>query len=270
MQMLSLETTPPLAQTVIEENLYGLETRGYSLVEGFLPLVACDLLKQALVQALEEYTPAGSERSHLDRYLIHDLLARQALFGQLIEDPRLQQLVAPLLGPHWIMYAFTSSSLPPGESNYGARVHVDSPRSFNPHVFNLGLMWALDGFTKENGGTFLLPGSQNSSNTPDAAYFERNCIQIECPKGSVVVFNARVFHRAGHNSTREWRHALTMNACRSFMKPRLDWVRLIPKALLDSLGPQARRLVGFDTRLPTSMEEFFLPDEQRLYKPDQG
>lgn len=270
MQMLSLENTLPISQAVIDEHLYSLETRGYSLMEGFLPPVACDLLKQALVKALEAYTPAGSDRSRLDRYLIHDLLARQALFGQLIEDSRLQQLVAPLLGPHWILYAFTSSSLPPGESNYGARIHVDSPRCFVPHVFNVGLMWALDGFTRENGGTLLLPGSHHSPRTPDVAYFENNCIQIECPKGSLVVFNARVFHRAGHNATSEWRHALTMNACRSFMKPRMDWVRLIPKPLSDAFGPQARRLVGFDTRLPTSMAEFFLPDEQRLYRPDQG
>ena len=30
------------------------------------------------------------------------------------------------------------------------------------------------------------------------------------------------------------------------------------------------RLIGFDTRLPTSLEEFFLPEERRLYKPGQG
>jgi len=51
------------------------------------------------------------------------------MFAGLLEDPRLQQLLAPLLGESWILYAFTSSSLPPGGSNYGNRIHVDSRAS---------------------------------------------------------------------------------------------------------------------------------------------
>lgn len=265
-----LENPSGMAQTLLEEYLYSLETRGYSIIENFLPHSACDLLKGKLTLALAAYSPGESQQSQLDRYLIHDLLARNAIFGQLIDDSRLQPLVAPLLGEHWIMYAFTSSSLPPGEGNYGGRIHVDSPRFFGPHVFNVGLIWTLDAFTRENGGTLLLPGSHHHPKAPDLAYFEKNCVQVACPKGSLVVFNARVFHRSGHNGTSEWRHALTLNACRSFMKQRMDWVRLIPKEISDSFGPQARRLVGFDTRLPTSMEEFFLPEIQRLYKPGQG
>ncbi len=260
----------PLAPAEIEAHGYALETLGFSLLEGFLDTRACTLLKERLQLALDAYVPGGSEQSVLDRYLMHDLLARDAVFGQLIEDPRLQQLVAPLLGEHWILYAFTSSSLPPGGTNYGGRIHADSPRFFGPHVFNVGLVWALDPFTRENGGTHLLPGSHHCPRAPTDPFFEKHRIQVECPAGSLLVFNARVFHRAGHNGTSSWRHALTLNACRSFMKPRLDWVRMIPPGLLDGFGPQARRLVGFDTRVPTCMEEFFLPAAQRLYKPGQG
>lgn len=260
----------PLAPAEVEAHLYALETSGFSLFEGFLDAQACASLKDRLQRALDSYAPGSSEQSLLDRYLMHDLLARDAIFGRLIEDPRLQQLVAPLLGDHWILYAFTSSSLPPGGTNYGGRIHTDSPRFFGPHAFNIGLVWALDPFTRENGGTHLLPGSHHSPLTPADAFFETHRIQVECPAGSLLVFNARLFHRAGQNGTSSWRHALTLNACRSFMKPRLDWVRMIPPALLDGFGPQARRLVGFDTRVPTSMEEFFLPADQRLYKPNQG
>jgi hypothetical protein len=44
----------------------------------------------------------------------------------------------------------------------------------------------------------------------------------------------------------------------------------VPKAIADTLGAQGRRLLGYDTRLPTSTEEFFVPDGERLYKPNQG
>jgi len=60
-----------------------------------------------------------------------------------------------------------------------------------------------------------------------------------------------------------------MNVCRPYMKQRMDWVRFIPKSIADQLDPQARRIIGYDTRIPSSLEEFFQPEEKRLYKGGQ-
>jgi ectoine hydroxylase-related dioxygenase (phytanoyl-CoA dioxygenase family) len=214
--------------------------------------------------------PAAAERSVLDRYLMHDLLCRNAAFAALLEDPRLQQLLAPLLGEHWILYAFTSSSLPPGETNYGRRLHVDSPRFIPGYPTNMGVLWALDDFLVQNGATEVLPGSHASPLEPAADSFERHKVVLTAAQGAMIVFNARLFHRSGVNRTQQWRHALTMNACRSFMKQRMDWVRFVPREIATALNAQGRRLLGYDTRLPTSLEELYLPEDQRLYKPGQG
>jgi ectoine hydroxylase-related dioxygenase (phytanoyl-CoA dioxygenase family) len=259
------------APAKFEEHAYAMQTRGYNVLPGFLDAAHCERLKSALERALEAYRPrASSERSALDRYLLHDLVCREAEVAALLDDPRLQPLVAPLLGEHWILYAFTSSSIPPGGTNYGRRIHVDSPRFVPSYASNVGVIWALDAFTAETGGTEVLPGSHNSPQTPSEDYFDRNCVQVECPQGSLIVFQARLFHRSGMNRSACFRHALTMNACRSFMKQRMDWVRFVPKSIADTLGPQGRRLLGYDTRLPTSLDEFFVPDTERLYKPNQG
>jgi ectoine hydroxylase-related dioxygenase (phytanoyl-CoA dioxygenase family) len=50
----------------------------------------------------------------------------------------------------------------------------------------------------------------------------------------------------------------------------MDWVRAIPPEISGALNEQARRLIGFDTRVPASMDEFYVPPEQRLYRPGQG
>jgi ectoine hydroxylase-related dioxygenase (phytanoyl-CoA dioxygenase family) len=267
---LSMEKATLLDSSFIDEHVYSLETRGYSLVQNFLEAAHCERLKAKLSEAVENYVPFGSKQSELDRYLMHDLLARDLAFAELLGDPRLQQLVAPILGEHWIMYAFTSSSLPPSGINYGHRIHVDCPRFNASYVFNLGMIWALDPFTRDNGGTQLLPGSHHSASVPSEVYFDQHCSSIECPRGGLILFNARVFHRSGVNHSSDWRHSLTLNACRPFMKQRMDWIKLIPSEISSKLNSQARRLIGFDTRLPASMEEFFLPEEQRLYKPNQG
>jgi ectoine hydroxylase-related dioxygenase (phytanoyl-CoA dioxygenase family) len=260
-----------LPESVVAEAIYLVRSRGYAAVPGFYPASVREQLKSELAAALAAYSPfPGSERSEQDRYHIHDLMNRSHVFSQMTEDPRLQQLLAPLLGESWIMYAFTSSSLPPGGTNYGARLHNDCPRFSPGYIFNVGLIWALDEFGEENGGTQVLPGSQHIEAAPDEQSFNKHCVRVTAPAGALIVFNARLFHRAGENRTSSWRHALTMNVCRSYMKPRMDWVRLIKPEYTANLSPQARRILGFDTRLATTMDEFFLPEQERLYKPGQG
>jgi ectoine hydroxylase-related dioxygenase (phytanoyl-CoA dioxygenase family) len=167
------------------------------------------------------------------------------------------------------MYAYTSSSLPPKGDNYGSRIHVDCPRFIPNYVTNVGVIWALDDFTLENGATHVLPGSHNTDQIPTDQFFKENNIRLTCKAGDLIIFNARLWHAAGINNTDKFRHALTMNVCRPFMKQRMDWVRFIPSTITDQLSSQARRIIGFDTRLPSTLEEFFLSDDERLYKANQ-
>lgn len=254
----------------IFDHIYKMQTVGFSIIEEFYGENECFYLKSVLEKAIEEYEPfGGSERSLKDRYHMHDLLVKDIAYGKTFEDPRLQQLVGAILGENWIMYAYTSSSLPPYGNNYGSRIHVDSPRVIRDYPTNLGIIWALDDFTIENGATYVLPGSHNTDLIPSESLFEKNSIRLTCKRGALVVFNARVWHSAGTNTTENFRHALTLNVCRPYMKQRMDWVRFIPEAISSQLNEQARRIIGFDTRLPSSLEEFFLPEGKRLYKGGQ-
>lgn len=271
MRRIDLTGSELLARADAEEHAYHVRTRGYALVPDFLDRRTIDVLRDALSRALDAYEPRpGVERSFLDRHQLHDLMIRDIDFAALLEDPRLQQLVAPHLGEHWIMYAATSSSVPPKGTNYAARLHVDSPRFHPGYVFNLGLIWTLDDYTPTSGALKILPGSHHAEDAPREDVFEREAVKVICRAGSLIVFNARTFHRTTPNEGAGWRHSMTLNACRSFMKPRMDWVRAIPSEISGALNDQARRLIGFDTRVPASMEEFYVPPEQRLYKPGQG
>jgi len=254
---------------IIQEHVYHIETRGYSVFPDFYDEGICYQLREKLIKALDEYKPLGSDRSYKDQFLMHDLMCRDLMFAQILEDPRLQQIFAPILGDYWIMYAFTSSSLPPRKDNYGSRLHVDSPRFIPNYIGTAGFILALDDFTIENGGTKLLPGSQNSSKIPTEDMFEKNCTQVTCKKGTMLIVNSRIWHRAGFNNTDNWRHSLTLSTCRVYMKQRFDWPKMIPENISNQLNDQARRIIGFDSRIPKSLEEFFVDDEKRLYKPNQ-
>jgi ectoine hydroxylase-related dioxygenase (phytanoyl-CoA dioxygenase family) len=272
MKQINLSSRPALSEEEVLDHTYLIQTRGYTLVPNFLCNEEVALLKEGMEKSIREYRPKeGIDRSFLDRYQIHDLINRDINYGRLLEDPRLQQLISPHLGEHWIMYAATSSSIPPHGTNFASRLHVDTPRFHPGYIFNIGVIWALDDYSPINGGALkILPGSQHSNVMPAFHFFERNCEQIVCKAGSLIIFNAKTFHRTDENHTDYWNHSMTLNACRSFMKQRMDWVRFIPKEISGQLNSQARRIIGFDTRLPTNLEEFFLPEEERLYKGNQG
>jgi ectoine hydroxylase-related dioxygenase (phytanoyl-CoA dioxygenase family) len=78
-----------------------------------------------------------------------------------------------------------------------------------------------------------------------------------------------MWHAAGVNNTDSFRHALTINVCRPYMKQRMDWVRFIPNSIANQLNQQAKRIIGYDTRIPTNLDEFFQPEENRFYKGGQ-
>src|SRR5436190_3043694 len=91
----SLASAALISAHALSEHHYALTTLGYAVVPDALPLDFCGHLKRLLQQVIDAYVPASSERSVLDRYLMHDLLCRDPAFAALLEDPRLQQLLSP-------------------------------------------------------------------------------------------------------------------------------------------------------------------------------
>ena len=85
-----------------------------------------------------------------------------------------------------------------------------------------------------------------------------------------MIFNARTWHSGGMNHTNVPRHALTVNYCRSFMRQHFDFPRMIPSDQAATLSPTLRRVLGFDVRMPTSLDEYYVDESDRLYKANQG
>jgi ectoine hydroxylase-related dioxygenase (phytanoyl-CoA dioxygenase family) len=242
--------------------------------EGFA--VVANVLDAAEVAALRlELEAAIAEdlclRPHVfDRGMVHNCMVRGQRMASLLDQPVMNAYLEAALSPTCILYAYQSSSLPPGEGNYGSRVHVDCPRFIPGYATNLGVIFALDDFTEQNGATWYLPGSHLREALPDDASFWREARRGLCRAGDMILFQGRLAHAAGVNHTARTRHALTLNICRSFMRQRFDFPRLVPPVQVERLGAAGRRLIGMNVRMPTSLDEFYLPPDQRLYLPGQG
>lgn len=248
-----------------------LRTTGAALVPDVLTreeaLALRPVLQQAIDEDLERWRGAPG---YVDQWMVHNLMVRGDGFLGLLENPVLHAYLGALLSDTCIVYAYTSSSMPPRGSNYSRRIHVDCPRVIPGYVTNVGVTLALDDFTEENGATEMLLQSQWRTDAPSEAEFEANAVRFFPKAGQAIFFNARTWHRGGLNRTAGPRHAVTINACRSFMRQRFDYPRLVPAEKVGRLGAVGRRFLGFDVRIPTSLDEYYVPEEQRLYKSGQG
>jgi ectoine hydroxylase-related dioxygenase (phytanoyl-CoA dioxygenase family) len=244
------------------------ERDGLAVVPQVVTLTEVERLRAELEEAIAE--DAINYPDAFDKGMVHNCMVRGTRMAALLDNPVMNEYLAAALGDTCIMYAYQSSSLAPQQGNYGSRVHVDSPRYIPGYTTNVGVIVALDDFTEDNGATYYLKGSHLLEPLPAEENFYANASRALCKAGDMVIFQGRLAHAAGHNKTGRTRHSLTINACRSYMRQRFDFPRLVPKHIIDSLGENGQRLLGMNVRMPTSLKEFYLPPEQRLYKPNQG
>jgi ectoine hydroxylase-related dioxygenase (phytanoyl-CoA dioxygenase family) len=251
----------------LEPILQKINEDGYIIIENILSKDFISKAKAELQVAIEKEVAYHNSNTNYNDY---GMVLLCSLYGgaflELFENNKLIDVFNTVLGEGCIVYAYTSSSMPPNKTNYSNRIHVDSPRLIPNYITNMGATILLDDFTIENGATWFLPKSQNNLEAPDDEFFYKQGKRVIAPAGSVFFFNARLWHAGGNNSTQHWRHALTINMCRPYMKQRID----IPKAMenmnIDMISEVAKQKLGFYAQVPANYDEYYVPYEKRKYK----
>jgi ectoine hydroxylase-related dioxygenase (phytanoyl-CoA dioxygenase family) len=250
-----------------EDFVQQIESCGFAIIPDVIPAEKLPSLKRDLQDAIikeEEYQQRTGAEVNRGMVLLCSLYP-----GELIRILDLGALVEPfewILGPGCIIYAYTSSSMPPHGTNYSARVHVDCPRLIPGYITNLGATILLDDFTEENGATWYLPKSHLALRKPAEEEFFTDAKRLVAKAGTVFFFNARLWHAGGRNESERWRHALTINMCRSFMKQRLDIPRAMRHMDLSGISERILQKLGFYCQVPSDYDEYYAPAHLRKYR----
>jgi ectoine hydroxylase-related dioxygenase (phytanoyl-CoA dioxygenase family) len=259
-----------LSKDIVERATYEIKTLGFSVVPNVIdaPLIA--RLRDKLIETIDIDQAKWKHRKQKNADLIVNLVEYGGVFLELLDNSIMHQIFEVFLSPTCILYNYGSTFLMPGGQPATMNVHVDSPRVIPNYDDGLIMTLALDDFTEENGATVYLPGSQNIAQAPDAETFRHYATSVARPAGAAVFFKPRCFHQARSNTTQRIRCGVTIYAVRAFMKQRFDYPRIVPPEALASLGPNARRFLGYDARVPAHMDEYYVGPEDRLYKGNQG
>ncbi|MFY2561411.1 phytanoyl-CoA dioxygenase family protein [Corallococcus terminator] len=243
-----------------------IEQEGYVVIEGVMPPDFVARARVEMAEAIRKEEAWHEGRPYRDQNMVLLCALYGGAFWSLFD---LEPVMAPfesVMGPGCTVYAYTSSSMPPGQGNYSTRIHVDCPRLIPGYVTNMGATLLVDDFTEENGATWFLPGSHTRAEAPDEDVFHAQGLRLIAPAGSGFFFNARLWHAGGQNQSHQWRHALTLNMCRPYMKQRIDIPRALAHLDLSDMSRRARQKLGFLAQVPASLDEYYAPPSQRKFQ----
>jgi ectoine hydroxylase-related dioxygenase (phytanoyl-CoA dioxygenase family) len=158
----------------------------------------------------------------------------------------------------------------PNANVYIHQIHRDIVTFIPNYNIRINMLVMLDDFTVANGATKVLRGSHTMAERPPEELFEARCERLTGKAGSIVLFNSYLWHRGGLNSTDRNRVALTLSFGRPFIKPQMDYARLLGEAYGRRLSELSRQVFGYNARVPTSLDEWYKPKSDRLYMANQG
>jgi ectoine hydroxylase-related dioxygenase (phytanoyl-CoA dioxygenase family) len=251
-----------------------LASEGFTILRNRISTNWLDLLSDAVDNAFIEHQQTQStNKNEIKSYgvALHVLLSNPVFIDfleHLQNNKFFDELKDSYFGSPCILNSFSAlDNLP--TPNFSSMVHRDLRFYSGDFPIMINCLVMVDDFTIENGGTYLLPKSHLDERKVTDEEFFANAVQATGKRGDILIFNANVWHSSAKNTTNGHRRALPITISKSFMKQLLDYPRAIGYDKMESFSYELQQLLGYHSRVPASLNEWYQPEENRFYKKDQ-
>lgn len=193
--------------TEFDNAVYELDVYGFTIVESVLTAEQVAEMRGVLIRLNDE---VGEERGGEGSCRhVSNLPTLDPIFFPVIDHPSILPILEHYLEQSLILGSLNSRIVRPGDGDQG--FHSDIP----PEMLNMAspvmmnTVWMLDDFSRENGGTRVVPGTHKSGlGHPPPGVEVKYYVQPSAPAGSVLIFNGQCWHAGGANGSDANRHAL--------------------------------------------------------------
>lgn len=202
-----------------------------------------------------------------EKNMVRAPLAYDDHFISIATQPRVLEVARRALGGGYVILHLQNGIInTPNEPHHQSAWHRDLPYQefVSSRPLALGALFCVDEFSQETGATYVLPFSHRVEKMPSVDYVKRYETTVVAPAGSVIVFDAMLFHRAGYNSSSRYRRAIN----NVYSIPILKQQIALPKLLGERFAhdPELSTLFDYRSAVPESVIDF---REQRLKKSAQ-
>lgn len=230
--------------------------------QGFIvfPKLMGEEFRLELLKRVEElYESEGENAGHEFRTEPHarrlaNLIDKGEVFHRVVMCPEVLDAARHVLGDGFKLSSLNARSTNPFAPE-SQPLHCDmglTPDTHGAKVFNS--VWMLDEFTAANGATRAVPGSHKWNELPSARMEDPSKphpdeILVTGKAGTVVVYNAHLWHGGTANSTSRHRRALHAFYVRRDVPQQQYQKRLLGEETQRGLGAELRRLLALDDEL---------------------
>lgn len=235
---ISEELAPTIDKLRLEENCRQLAMEGWTVVENVASAKFNDRLRAKILELSQ-----GGGGANM-------LLAKDPVFAEAILRPKLLAMAEYSVGRGFLLSQVAASVRRKGEPCIG--LHADNnwlPAPFPAHNMLLTGCWACDEYTKDGGSTLIIPGSANLRRHPNADEVKAakaakaGAIAIECPPGSVALWDGNVWHSNWPRKIGGERVVCHITYSRLMMRPVEDYSHHADE-LIEKYGDRMAQLMG--------------------------
>jgi ectoine hydroxylase-related dioxygenase (phytanoyl-CoA dioxygenase family) len=252
-----------------------LKTKGYTILRNKISSDWLNKLSTAIDKSFIEHRIIQLENNNdikTDGVALHVML-NDSIFIDFLKYLQsigfIKELQDNFFESKCILNSFSALDNLPNQPNFSAIVHRDLRFYSGDFPIMINCLVMVDDFTTENGGTYLLPKSHLEKRKPSDEEFFNNADQATGKRGDILIFNANVWHSSAPNKTQEHRRAIPITISKSFMKQLLDYPRALGYDRMEEFDYDFQQLLGYHSRVPASLNEWYQPEDKRFYKKDQ-
>ena len=235
-----------------------LNENGYLVKENFL--------KKEMLKKVHDTldTIAKKERETGNAYLygkngmnqrIYNLISKHSIFRDILESVWLENFLdsyfyRPTFHEKYGLSSFAAHIIVPGGEDMP--LHIDNavpdpiPKDW---PMRLVIVIPLCDFSKENGTTYVVPGSNKLLKKPsikDEKKFKG--IHLEAKAGSLLIWDGNIWHKSTKNISSKDRAGLIISYGASFFKEicgEEEHLVVVPKKLQEKMSPRLKSLIGY-------------------------
>jgi ectoine hydroxylase-related dioxygenase (phytanoyl-CoA dioxygenase family) len=232
----------------IDRVMEAMDRDGAVILTGLLASADADAVVDELMPFIDITRPGRESFSGFKTTRTGALPARSARVRKALLDKRVRAVADRVLLPNCERYQVNVTHIIrilPGE--VAQIMHKDrwSWQYLKGMEPQLNTIWALSDFTKANGATHVVPGSQH---WPDSRRPQPHDIAYaEMEKGSVLIYTGSVFHAGGANATNDARIGMNLTYCLGWLRQEENQYLSCPPEIARTFEPELKALMGYAT-----------------------
>lgn len=258
-------------EVTLPELKAGIDTYGWVVIENVLPEDLTRRLREDSYKAYDIRKAIQQKNglvTNMDGTVHHTV--DQPAFIDFLQQLYCDDFILDYFGGPYILNSFGAIINIPNKPSYVCNIHRDV-RTFSGNTNTmLNMLVMLDDFTLENGATYVLNGSHKVEARPSDETFFQQSDRITGKAGSILLFNSNLWHAAGENTSGKDRCALTLTFTKPYMKQQMDYPRFLGYHEGDRFSERLQQVLGYHSRTPENLDEWYQPPHKRMYRPGQG